>query len=49
MGLVDQESAVTDKSGKATFTVVATTPGLADIQALVDNVTINKNVSIKFE
>ncbi len=53
LGLVDggQESTLeSDKTGKATFTLISNSPGVAELTAIVgDNVQIDQKVSIKFE
>lgn len=43
-------SDTTDKSGKATFSLVSSSPGIAEVKAFVDNqVQIKQTVTIKFE
>lgn len=49
LGEVKEQSATTDKTGKAIFHITSTTPGLAEIETVVDNNPIRKKVSIKFE
>lgn len=49
VGTVKEAGATTDKAGKALFHLSSTTPGIAEIETVVDNNPIRKKVSIKFE
>lgn len=49
VGQVEEPQAQTDKSGKALFHVSSTSPGVAEIQAVVDNTPIRRKISVKFE
>lgn len=50
LGDTSNVNEVTDKSGKATFSLVSTSPGIAEVKAFVDNqVQIKQTVTIKFE
>lgn len=48
-GQVLEDTVVTDKGGKALFTLTSSSPGVAEITAIVDNITVNRTVSVKFE
>jgi hypothetical protein len=49
VGELQETGAVTDKGGKVLFHVSSTTPGVAEIQAVVDNTPIRRKISVKFE
>lgn len=49
VGELQESGAVTDKGGKALFHVSSATPGVAEIQAVVDNTPIRRKISVKFE
>lgn len=50
IGSVSPSDVVTDKGGKATFTVISDTVGLAELSAMIDNtIQIKQKVTIKFE
>jgi len=50
LGTVTPNQAVTDKSGKATFSITSSQAGIAEISAIADNIySLNQKVSIKFE
>lgn len=49
VGELKEPSVVTDKSGRAAFHLTATAPGLAEIQAVVDNTPIRRKITVKFE
>jgi hypothetical protein len=49
VGQVREPSVVTDKSGKATFRVVSSEQGLAEIRFIVDNSRIDRPVTVEFE
>jgi hypothetical protein len=49
IGAVKQPETTTDSEGKALFQLTSSTAGLAEIQAIVDNITIDKSISVKFE
>lgn len=50
LGSVTPSEAVSDKGGKATFSVEADTPGIAELSAIVDNnIQLKQKVTIKFE
>lgn len=50
LGEIKPPSSITDKNGKANFTLTSSQTGLATISATVDNdYRLNQNVSIKFE
>lgn len=48
-GQVLEDTVVTDKGGKALFTLTSSSPGVAEITAIVDNITVKRTVSVKFE
>ncbi len=48
LGVVSPTRVTTDKNGKAEFQLSSTQPGLANIKAIVDNIEIQKSVTIKF-
>jgi hypothetical protein len=50
-GIIKENNLITDKKGKATFSLVSSTPGVAEITAEVpgDNVIIKQKSSVKFE
>lgn len=49
LGEVLEDTVVTDKGGKALFTLTSSSPGVAEITAIVDNSTVTRTVSVKFE
>lgn len=50
LGQLRSTAATTDNNGKATFSLISTTPGLAEIEAIVEpNIRLSKKISIKFE
>jgi hypothetical protein len=49
VGDLQETGAVTDKGGKVLFHVSSATPGVAEIQAVVDNTPIRRKISVKFE
>lgn len=49
LGDVEPSSAITDKNGKASFTLVSSTPGTAELSATVDSVQLSKKLTVKFE
>lgn len=50
VGSVEPSDVTTDKGGKATFSVGSTTPGTAEINAMVDNtIQLKQKVTVKFE
>ncbi len=50
LGIINPSSQITDKLGKASFTLVSQTPGLAEVKAFINNqIQIKQSVSIKFE
>lgn len=50
LGIVTPTEAVSDKGGKATFTVESSNPGIAELSATVDNqVQLKQKVTVKFE
>lgn len=50
LGNINEVQSTTDKSGKATFNLGSTSPGLAELTATVDNqVQLKQKVTIKFE
>ena len=49
LGMVKENDVVTDKSGKSTFNIDATTPGIAEVSATVDGtIQIKQKVTVKF-
>lgn len=49
LGQVQSIETTSDKEGKATFRVISDTPGIAEIQAVIDNnVPITQKVTVKF-
>jgi hypothetical protein len=48
VGSVQEAGVITDANGKAIFTISSGTPGVAEITAVVDNITIQRTVTIKF-
>ncbi len=49
VGTVSAQNAVSDKAGKTTFTIKSTTPGKAHVTASVDNVQLERSLTISFE
>lgn len=49
LGTLKESSVVTDKEGKATFTLTSLQKGIAEVSATADNTPITQKVSIKFE
>lgn len=50
LGNVAPASSVTDDAGKATFVVISSTPGIAQLSATIDgSISLQKTLSIKFE
>ncbi len=49
VGEIKEPTFVTDANGKATFHISSGSPGLAEIEVVVDNNPIRNNVSIQFE
>lgn len=50
LGTTNPTDVVTDKGGKATFSVSSDSPGLAEITAIIDNnIQIKQKVTVKFE
>lgn len=50
LGEIKENNLTTDKNGKAEFTLENSTPGEANIEALInDNIKLTKKVTIKFE
>lgn len=48
-GDIQTTQKVTDEKGKVLFHLSSSNPGVAEIKAIVDNVTIKKDVSIQFK
>ena len=49
LGNVTQNQNITDKDGKAVFQLSSISPGIAEIEAIIDNTKIAKKLSINFE
>ncbi len=50
LGQLRETAATTDNNGKVTFHISSTTPGIAEIEAIIEpNIKLPKKVSIKFE
>lgn len=50
LGNITNNSDTTDKSGKATFSLVSNSPGIAEVKAFVDNqIQIKQTVTVKFD
>lgn len=50
LGNITNDSDTTDKSGKATFSLVSNSPGIAEVKAFVDNqIQIKQTVTVKFD
>lgn len=50
LGILKESAATTDDSGKAVFRISSTTPGVAEVEAVVEpDIKLSKKVSIKFE
>jgi len=50
LGSIKEQSSTTDNTGKATFHLISSTPGVADLHAIVDpNINLAQKVSIKFD
>lgn len=49
IGNIDTPRAITDATGKAVFNITSTTTGVAKIEALVDNVNLQRSLTVKFE
>lgn len=48
VGTINEQSMITDNSGKALFTIQSATPGIAQIQAVADGIQLQRTVSIQF-
>lgn len=48
LGTVVGSPGFTDKNGEVTFEISSTTPGVAEIEVIVDNIPIQRTVSVKF-
>ncbi len=50
LGKIDIDTQNTDKSGKTTFNLLSNDPGIAKIEAIVDNqIRLRQSITIKFE
>ncbi|MCX7996904.1 MAG: Ig-like domain-containing protein [Patescibacteria group bacterium] len=49
LGTLDKDTVQADANGKAVFTLTSTTPGLAELEAFVDNTPITTRISIQFQ
>ncbi len=50
LGDLKETAVVTDNNGKAVFRMSSNSPGIAEIQAIVEpNISLSKKISIKFE
>lgn len=50
LGEIVAVASTSDKSGKATFNLTSSTPGVATLTVTIDNtITTSKNISVKFE
>lgn len=49
LGKVSPQSATTDNNGKAVFQVSSDAPGVAELEATVENIKLQQKVSVKFE
>ncbi|EKE14335.1 MAG: hypothetical protein ACD_12C00562G0001, partial [uncultured bacterium] len=50
LGNVAESMQASDKSGKVSFTLTSSTPGLAELNALVDGqIQLKQKVTVKFE
>lgn len=50
LGNIQPVSSVSDDVGKTTFIITSSTPGVAELSAIIDNsITLQKTLSIKFE
>lgn len=47
-GTIEQPQTVSGPDGDAIFAITATSPGLAEIRAIVDNIPITKSVTVQF-
>lgn len=48
VGTISEDSVVTDTSGKAVFTLSSAVPGIAQVQAVVEGIQLQRTVSIQF-
>jgi len=50
LGLLNPSEQTTDKSGKASFSLISSSAGLAEVSAIVENsIQLKQKISIKFE
>ncbi len=49
LGEVQPASAISDKSGKASFTLVSSTPGIAEVSAIADSTPLTSKITVRFE
>lgn len=49
LGNLDQEEATTDEEGKAIFSLASNTQGVAELSAMVDNESLLRKITVKFE
>lgn len=48
-GQINQSTITTDNEGKSVFIITSSTPGVAEIEAIVDNIRIQRTISVQFE
>lgn len=49
LGQLEGTPATTDDQGKVTFLLTSTTPGIAQVEAFVDNRKLQKTISVQFD
>ncbi|GIW62638.1 MAG: hypothetical protein KatS3mg090_0464 [Patescibacteria group bacterium] len=49
LGTVSPSFIISDENGRASFYITSNQPGVANITAVVDNIQIQKKISVKFE
>lgn len=50
LGQIKENSVTTDNNGKATMHLISTVPGIAEIQATVDNnIVLSQKITVKFD
>lgn len=50
LGKINEIQPITDKNGKSVFTLTSTSPGVAEIEALIDNqIKLDQKLTVKFE
>ena len=48
-GKLQQTTITTDTEGKSLFRITSDSPGVAEIKAMIDNIEVQRTISVKFE